>query len=894
MPIRIYTYSNPYCLDKESNYWEFIKGGFQLCVSQTLANGMSGLYKDFYLGKLTTIAKFINYLFDEWQDEGTIVKQHAEIDNLISSSDLNGIIPDGIDGEKVRASLRLNRQEIFKSIRIMFELGMDPDEMDDSKMTEDQRYLKEIFREIRESKHSAFCLKESFTKEEVDEAISETIRDALGDDKDKEKKAAEIDKDIIVVHGIHQFTPLMLRTIEVLSESRTVIMLFNYQPDYSNIYQTWLNVYQCFETSVLQSDHVFRVSPKYEPASDLADEFGKLVNGEGRMIVNNVTNYEIVEFDSMTEFAGYIAERFEKALKTREKDQYKRSPLYYMDEQIYSANDEVNDILKIYFPDQFGERQFLDYPIGHFFISIMNMWDPETGELHVNDLDDIAECLSSGIISEPAKGQLLSAFNDCRLIFENETDIDGMIRWLKKIKKEKKRYAEKEYLNRIGYFRVDEKQIDKLSEGLDSLNQIAYKFFEDFNSDNQNFKKFYDKVRDLLINRAMESDDCNEEFKDIISRVLERLNESKLEDTNASFDCLRDTMQIYLTQVEKKNTGANWIARNYEQIDGDILRNGDQWTTRTNHFGCISDEDMTNSRNRDYPWPLDDNFFEYAQAPVDWKYQVYVHSRHEYRNFKRYALLYGLQFSRNKVILSYVKHDNKEDNELYHLFKIMNIPVVKNTSRVALMHLEPVAYITPEYQGRRFHSIDLYKFRMCPYRFLLETGIEDNTVYSDDYLLKQYLRVILENSYRMNHQNEHYFEDSARQEIEDTLNRLNQLFPFVEPIDKMDIVRDVIAYIQNYEVNKYTGSVIAVKEKDKEYMLKREYFLAAKVKESSDYSKQIFAETSDQEINAMLSENILCLERYTQKLNLFCKLCGVKNICLEIFRSKPRTTHEER
>lgn len=85
---------------------------------------------------------------------------------------------------------------------------------------------------------------------------------------------------------------------------------------------------------------------------------------------------DVLEFDNQTEFAGYIAKKFESAELERSKDAYAHPALYYMEEQIYSANSGVNDILKIYFPEQFGERDFLDFPIGHFFISITNMWDP--------------------------------------------------------------------------------------------------------------------------------------------------------------------------------------------------------------------------------------------------------------------------------------------------------------------------------------------------------------------------------------------------------------------------------------------------------------------------------------------------------------------------------------
>lgn len=75
MAIVIYTYSNPYRLHREL-YWKLIKNGFHLCASQTLANGLCDQYKnqyknDFFIGKLTTITRFINTLYDEWESPAT-------------------------------------------------------------------------------------------------------------------------------------------------------------------------------------------------------------------------------------------------------------------------------------------------------------------------------------------------------------------------------------------------------------------------------------------------------------------------------------------------------------------------------------------------------------------------------------------------------------------------------------------------------------------------------------------------------------------------------------------------------------------------------------------------------------------------------------------------------
>ena len=94
-----------------------------------------------------------------------------------------------------------------------------------------------------------------------------------------------------------------------------------------------------------------------------------------------------------------------------------------MDEQIYAANSNVNDILKIYFPEQFGERNFLDYPIGHFFIAITNLWDEETKGMQIKDINDIYECLSCGIIDEGKKGQVITTFDKCKLYFQDEKNI---------------------------------------------------------------------------------------------------------------------------------------------------------------------------------------------------------------------------------------------------------------------------------------------------------------------------------------------------------------------------------------------------------------------------------------------------------------------------------------
>ena len=243
----------------------------------------------------------------------------------------------------------------------------------------------------------------------------------------------------IVIHGIHQFSPAMLCAVEDISKFKTVILLFNYQEQYQMIYQTWIRIYSNFGVPITYSHNrefrpVSLLVDSY-PSNVLADNIGKLSNGEHSIQFGNKNQLEVVEFENLTEFSGYCAMLYEKAKTSSESEGKAAHVLNYMDEQMYSASGRVNDILRAYFPEQFGERHFLDYPIGHFFVSVIEMWDNENRYVKVDNFSLIKDCLSSGIISEHRSGQLLNTFNTVEPYIEKETTLDGIVKRLKRLRK---------------------------------------------------------------------------------------------------------------------------------------------------------------------------------------------------------------------------------------------------------------------------------------------------------------------------------------------------------------------------------------------------------------------------------------------------------------------------
>ena len=880
MAIQILTYSNPYQLDQES-YWAELTGCPYFCASQTLVNGMKRLYKQYFQrGNITTVQRLVEAFFPDWVGTARIVKQHAVLDNIVLEDFPTSTNP--ALSKNMQRAFRFNREELFASIRTMAEFEMRKEEIVYERLTDEQKALVDIYDRIVSS-----ARKRDFEFSEVfdEHVVSQKIKDAVT----KANHGQTVDglsEECIVIHGVHQFNPLILRVIDEISKYRKVVLLFNYQPQYRSAYQTWIDIYSAFDcTMQISEDREFHPTPEYATSYQgnlLADQLGKLINGEIRSVPSSSAG-EIIEFDNMMEFAGYVATLFEQAGRVSPEN-----PLGGMKEQIYAADSSVNKILRVYFPDQFGERHFLDYPLGHFFLAIANLWDPETETLTITTLNDIRECLASGILKEEFASQLLSSFCQVETLFEGCTTIKQMQDRLKRVKKNKKRISDpvgREELSHIAYYKIADKDLDMLYQAFDDLDELSSYFYEDFNHQANNFRSFYRKLKLYLQDEVMEDREIDEEFSDLIRRVLTRLEEVENIEASASFDCLKATMSIYLKQEAKPGGSANWIVRNFEQIDGDILRSLDDYNNKrdvTYHFAGLTDEELNAVNIREFPWPLNADFFEVAQNPVDWKYQVYVRSKKEYRNFKRYALLYGLEFNRCKFKLSYVKRDEEKERLPYFLLRILGYQIVPNSSRRTSGSQEKQSDIEFEanFIAQKYSHYDYFRYKICPYKFLLETLIEDTTVYKDNFLQIKYLEVLLENRIRRELQGLPVSEIVVTEKINEVYDELKRFFPFVQNASRMDSVKT----IRNRLLSSKQKVFPPVTANELHYMMIRELFIHKQLADAKSYQKDVmadkFRDVSEDQISEALSEQNLNYKKYMPSTGVWCQYCSNHALCV--------------
>ena len=859
MGLKIYTYSNPYDIRRES-YWNEIKNCAHFCVSQTMVNGLEEIYPSLKEGGyLTTIRILINTLYSDWEDENRRVKQIMEVDNAI-----NALSIDGDESGNTRRSLEYNTKSLVKCIRLFKELGLSANSFDISRINTDQKYLIDIYKYICRREKTSFEFKRAFQADIIDEKILEALKS-----KHKNHSYDKLDRSTVVIHGIHQFTPAMLCAIEDISRFKNVILLFNYQKQYEAIYQTWTNIYSLFDEGIKYSDE-----PEFKPVSllidsypcnILADNIGTLSNGELEVRTGILDKLEVIEFENITEFAGYCAQLFENARKVNKRNGSHNPVLYDMTEQLYSASGKVNDILRAYFPEQFGERHFLDYPIGHFFVAVVEMWDNENERVKVEDMSLIKDCFESGIIKEKVPGELLNSFNTIEPYIEKETTLVGIISSLKKLRKYVNPTDKK--LQRIGYLNISKEKLDELRTALEELNKIIISFFSDFSSGGDNFNRFYRRIHDFIVKRTQDMESLDKEMKEVVTKLLARMNKIDLPDTG-TFTCLKQTMSFYLSQDDSLMHGANWIVRDFEQIDGDILRSSKQKADRTcYHFCCLSDSDICAARDERLPWPLDINFFEYSYEPLEQNYQIFLKSKMEFKNFKRYALLYGLEFNRIGCKLSYVKTVDRKDNELYHLIKMLGVKVRKYHNDAVDNYVPHLKYSNPtgEPYLKDNSNTDKIKYAMCPYRFALESVVQGKTIFRERFLVIFYMRVMLQSTILANNAEHRLSEGDLKNIIIKEYQILDDKFKISNEYEKSQIISEMYKYLAA-SLKKYGKFIKPSDDKLKED------FLIVKLDEFMKKAAGI-------DLDAVINNDD---ERYKDNRGTHCKYCASKDVCLRI------------
>ena len=164
----------------------------------------------------------------------------------------------------------------------------------------------------------------------------------------------------------------------------------------------------------------------------------------------------------------------------------------------------------------------------------------------------------------------------------------------------------------------------------------------------------------------------------------------------------------------------------------------------------------------------------------------------ERENYNRYALIFGLIFNPGKMQISYVKQTSNKSNGLYYPLLLLPANIQPWRNNIFSSRISKTEYdfsSTPcDYS---FSESDLYLYKTCQFRFLIESLIKNRTEYSDSYLIRKYIESFLENKVRQDREGDRLWSDSLYKELDDHLEDLMDELPVLKHSERLDMVRNV-------------------------------------------------------------------------------------------------------
>lgn len=906
--MRVVTYASPFELKANAELWNLITRHPHFCASDTLVQGLSNYYGRKAFNTIRPVQELVESFFKEYADNPV-----NDMQIFLTASEAIRHWPES----DLRTSFLFNKAEVVNAIQLLLPLFCDPDLFGRDSLPPEQRAFLDLLKAVQKSSCTAalntcksksiedyrnavdavsvkeveFILQrkpKGFTAESWAEVIGvELPIRSISAAVDAAEKAIQYQNkhndffsfsktsnmveavsvaveqchrreeeyyNTIIIHGVHQITPILYFLFRKLSDIDVeVVFLINYANNLPSVYKTWEEVYRWCDVT-------------FEYAAPLDLTHGNIIGKniadllEGKSFSSLQKDIKLKKFDNLSSFTDHeVGETFIAA---------KRS-LHDMKTQYYAVKgDQCNEILQMYFPEQFKQKPFLSYPIGQFILGLYRMWDQNEQRLKINRAA-LAECVVSDVFG--ANQRLLETLQKTEVAF---SDVDSYADYIARIEliehiQEEINYGKlKDWtgLKKISFINISKEELEELRNYIDFIREITDKVFRDL-PERVDFLKHYRRLLDIILSPEATKGTLSKAESDLIAEISKRLGNENDSVTGHPQD-VKDALAFFLSGRKKSDT-SNWIVRDFEQIDGAALLSSSEVRASNTkadayQFCLLSNEHMTRGNNADLPWPITTEMFYQYQKAWD-AVSVAVVSQQERRNLLRYLLFYGAFFSRVSIEFSYLSEEGGETQSPYYLFSALGLKFEPYEENVKHAFSVP-----PREHGTRFALSALTDeerelFAVCSFKYLLNKVLGASIEYSSEFHIKYYLSFVLAYVVRKKIGRSNAY----AAELNKGLEILKKCFPFWGETVFADIR-------MNAEKSLRTSTFYS-----KDYKRKRENFLLAKWKDQTTGKEQRFSiDNADERLKEYMLSAALYPTAEELPLKMICDNCSYSGICL--------------
>ena len=914
--MRIFTYPDPFEIQSNSELWDVITKHPHFCASDTLLQGLETEYKRTSFGILRTINSLVNKVLGAYvNNPRNDVQMFLDVSSCIRN------MPDG----ELKSAFRFNIANVVESIKSLIMLECEPDKFADD-ISEEQKTLLDIYktiiklpcvepfndlknmdkkkivelakltineeieylcnRDLENAKNNLGISLPLYTLQDGYDAITKIIADLERKNQeapDFDLEAINYDDEIknakhilslinntpdelfdrIIVHGVHRITPEMYFLFNLLEKNGIeVIFLINYAKNLPNTYQTWREVYSWCDTKF-----------EYLSEVDIASKRGNLGVSIAKVIEGKKTalkpKEEVTIFGNLTSFTDReVRQTFKKAGEHLNK----------MKTQYYAVSGKTsNEILKIYFPDQFNEKPFLSYPIGQFILGIYQMWNFDKSTLCLDD-KSLCECAVSNIYI--CKINMFDLVNKIKLYFSNCETIDEYFERIEvlstsiKIVNSNNRFKS---LEKLSFFNINLKDLDEFKNFLIFVNDTAKRLFRE--SDNTiDFGKHFATLIEIISTPALKGNALSKTEKDLIDEITKKLSQCADGEILGNIEDVKDALAFYLSAKTKGDT-SNWIVRDFEQIDGAVLLSR-KTKAKYYHFALLSNSHMTNQDDDVLSWPLtNDMFTSYSQA--DSAISAVTKGLLERRNFLKFSLFYGTFFAKKEVKLSYIEEENGLEQVPYYLLKILDMKMNSYKEN------ETTPFIDGNKREKEMSTFSSMKvdeegkelFSICPYKFMQNCVLKSSIEYNNEYHIKYFVSHFMYSYVKSVLDVKELITINSKQmekKIQKEFKYLRRLFPFWNEVVFVDIENKAREELYNCARNGNNPFT------EPTYERRKENFLIAQWIDYSNKTKQMdfYKEGINEKIESYMQSQQLYPSRKELPHKKVCENCNYNEVCL--------------